>query len=203
MQGNHGVRSFINPVVFATFLLAAASASAEPVKEGLMEREREKPVDFRAGAAFGGAPFLGGSFGGLVRETTADWSGTAYARVGLPRISPRSLELYTVFARGYGLHVRNDDFHIGRVRLHLFDLGVFWNAHEPVTAARVPRSLDLSLGLGAEMEITRRVSLTFDWRTFMPLNVFSVLTKNGDYSRLIGEEVLKGGQAWLGASYRF
>lgn len=89
------------------------------------------------------------------------------------------------------------------MRLHLFDLGVFWVAHRAVVADRVPRSADLTFGLGAKIEVTRSVSLTLDWRTFMPIDVFGVLTRYGDYSRLIGEEVLRGGQAWAGALYRF
>jgi len=185
---------------FLSCLAVLAALSAPALADA--HHDEEKDLELSLGAGFGGTPFLG-AIGGFVNESSADMSGTASARLRLPRVSPRSLEVYTVMGYGYGLHVRNDDFHIGRLRLHLLDLGVFWDAHKPVSVARVPRTWDITLGLGAEFAVTRRISVTLDWRMFMPLDVFYVLTNYGDYSRLVGEEAVRGGQTWLGASYRW
>jgi hypothetical protein len=187
-------------IIRSAALAAALACLGTPA--ALAHHDDAEDVNLKVGLEAGGAPFLAGSFG-PVSESTADFTGVAFVRLRLPKVSPRTLELYVVDVHGIGLNVKNDDFHIGRLRLHLFDLGVFYAYGEPVTASRVPRKWDLTLGLGADYAVSRKVTIVLDWRLFAPLDFARVLTSYGDYSRLIGEEVLKGGQTWLGISYCF
>ena len=125
------------------------------------------------------------------------------ARFRLPKISPRVLELYAVAPNGFGLNIKNDDFHIGNVRFHLLDVGLFYNMWKPVSVQRVERKLDLTLGAGIEYEFGDKWVATLDWRMFLPANLFAVLTDYGDFARLIGLEAVQGGHTWVGILYCF
>ena len=157
-------------------------------------------IHVEAGLAGGGAPAL------LLspdpgEHTTSLLTGLVLIRAQLPRVSPRVLELYSVVGSGFGASLRNDDFSLGSVKFHLLDVGLFYNHYEPVSVRRVERTLDLTLGFGVEWRVRSRWVLTSDWRMFTPLNVYRVLVDHGDFARLIFQESLYGGQAWLGLLY--
>lgn len=186
----------------------AGPAHAVPILSdlpGLLEPRATPPepwVDLRTGVAGGGSMFLT-PLSGPVGETTSRASAVAFLRLRLPRLTARSLELYGVWPHGVGLTLKNDDLHLGRLRLHLLDLGVFYASHAPITVQRVERRWDATLGVSAELELPLRLTASADVRCFAPLDIIGVLTRHGDASRLIGEEILKGGQLWLGLSYRW
>jgi hypothetical protein len=151
------------------------------------------------GLAGGGGPFLG-ALSGPMETSSARITGLATLTLRLPRISPRVLELSAVLPHGVGLTIKNTDLHLGRLRLQLLDVGVFYAVDTPVTVQRVPRRWDLTAGMSAALSLTPRLALTLDTRLFTPLDLYRVVATYGDSSRLIGEEILKGTQVWLGAA---
>jgi hypothetical protein len=186
----------------------APPAAATPILSdlpGLLEPRATPPlpwVDLRTGIAGGGSAFLT-PLGGPVNETTARLTAVAFVRLRLPRLTGRSIEAYGVWPHGVGLTLKNDDLHLGRLWLHLLDVGVFYASRSPITLQRVERTWDATVGMSAELDLPRRLTATADVRLFAPLDIIGVLTRHGDASRLIGEEIAKGGQLWLGVSYRW
>jgi hypothetical protein len=163
---------------------------------------REPAIELGVGVAGGGAPFLD-TTDTMIHETSARATVVTSVRLRLPRLSPRMLELAAVWPHGIGLTIKNEDLRIGPARLHLLDVGVFYAIGAPVTVQRVDRRWDLTVGMSADIVVRGGLALTVDARLFSPLDLFSVVTRHGDSSRLIGEEILKGGQLWAGAAYRW
>jgi hypothetical protein len=157
----------------------------------------EPTAELRVGLAGGGAPFLG-ELSGPVRTSSAQLTGLTTVGLRLPGISPRTLELSAVLPHGLGLTIKNRDLRLGRVSLHLLDVGVFYTVQEPVTVRRVERRWDVTAGLSAEVALSPRLYLTADARLFAPLDLYRVVVTYGDASRLIGEEILRGAQLWTG-----
>lgn len=187
----------LSAVLMAANSPARADETPQPWRSPL---ERSGPEVL---VGLGGGGPVGLSFGGVDDHTTAPVTSYAFMklRVQSPGFSsPRTLEAYAVPFHGFGVNLKNDDLTIGRVRLHLLDVGVFWNAFEPVSVRRVERSLDVTLGLGVEVRLSGRWSAAADYRAFVP-NPFTTLHRYGDFSRLIAYEVFQGGQTWLALSY--
>lgn len=195
-------------VVVLALAGGVAPAHATPILSdlpGLLEPRATPPVpwiDLRTGIAGGGSAFLT-PLGGPVNETTAQLTGVAFVRLRLPRLTARSVEAYAVWPHGVGLTLKNDDLHLGPLWLHLLDVGVFYASRSPITVQRVERKWDATVGMSAELDLPMNLTASADLRLFAPLDLIGVLTRHGDASRLIGEEILKGGQLWLGVSYRW
>jgi hypothetical protein len=159
-------------------------------------------IDLRLGIAGGGSAFLS-PLHGPVDETTTRLTAAAFVRLRLPRVSWRVVEVFGVWPHGIGMMLKNTDLELGPLRLHLLDVGVFYALSSPITVQRVERRWDAVVGASTELELPGRLSATLDFRMFSPLDLFGAVTEHGDAARLIGEEILKGGQLWAGMSYRW
>jgi hypothetical protein len=180
--------------IFAS-VLAATLAAADRTASAQTGRER---LELQIGGATGGP--LGLALDPSPRYTTAFVTVRAHARLRSPRYTPLAVETGAVLGYGLGANLLVDVLRAGRLRVHIFDAGVFWSRWRPVAVGRVRRAWDLTLGAGTEVRVWRKLSVTLDWRTFLP-NPYRVLTDYGDFSRLVYGEALKGGQTWLGASW--
>lgn len=191
-------------LVAATVLaLSGSKAAAEDTSSVPIQSAEPRGFEAQIGLSAGGPFGLLFPVKDVEEHSTQIVTQVATIRIRLPKISPRALELYGAYPNGFGANLKNDDFHIGNVRLHLFDLGLFYSVREPISVQRVDRKLDITVGFGAEWEFRKRWSLTLDWRSFIPANIPKVLADYGDFSRLVLYEALQGGQTWLGISYRF
>jgi hypothetical protein len=153
------------------------------------------------GAEAGIAPILAPP-GGPVAPTTATSSASIFARISLPILSSR-IEIDYVPSHGEGATLETGNLTLGPVGLHLLDLGLFYDRSAPITVARVARSWDVAVGAGAELALGRHITIVADARWFAPLDLWGVVTRYGDTARLIGDEVIHGGQLWAGAAWRF
>lgn len=154
------------------------------------------------GVEAGGAPILRAP-DGPVATTTAHTSAAVFARISLPAISSRIVEVGWVPHHGFGVMLESGDLRLGPVKLHLLDLGVFLDSVSPITVSRVARRWDVAVGAGAELAATRHFSIVADARWFAPVDIWGVVTRYGDTARLIGDELVHGGQLWAGAAYRW
>lgn len=179
----------------------AAVASTTPATSA-PSRDESRWLRLSFGAEAGGAPILRPP-DGPVANTTAHTSATLFARISLPAISSRIIEVGWVPHHGFGVMLESGDLRLGPVKLHLLDLGVFYDAVSPITVSRVTRTWDVAVGAGAELAATRHLSLVADARWFAPIDLWGVVTRYGDTARLIGEELVHGGQLWAGAAYRW
>lgn len=177
---------------------ASPSASSAPSAPSGHERWLRLTVGVEAG----GAPILRAP-DGPVAATTARTSAAVFARISLPAISSRIIEIGWVPHHGFGVMLESGDLRLGPVKLHLLDLGVFRDSVSPITVSRVARTWDVAVGAGAELAATRHFSLVADARWFAPIDLWSVVTRYGDTARLIGDELVHGGQLWAGAAYRW
>ncbi|HTJ46215.1 MAG TPA: cell division protein FtsQ/DivIB [Kofleriaceae bacterium] len=159
-------------------------------------------IDLTLGVEAGGAPLLRAP-DGPVAATTARTSVALFARVSIPMISERIVEVSWVPRHGWGLMLESGDLRLGAVKLHLLDLGVFYDSTSPITVSRVARRWDVAVGAGAELTMRRHLSLVADARMFAPIDIWSVVTRYGDTARLIGDEIMHGGQLWVGAAYHW
>jgi hypothetical protein len=183
----------------APLSMVAADPGAAPAAHHDLDHDRSYAIEL--GVAAGGAPLLS-SLDPTMPVTTAPRTAAVFARFRLPHVSPRAVEVFDVPGYGTGVDLQNEDLHFGRVHLHLLDVGVFHDS-APITVARVARTWDLMVGTGARIDVGRHVSLTADWRMFVPLDMWSVLSQYGDSTRLIASEAIRGGQLWGGVSYRW
>lgn len=165
--------------------------------EDIKSAETES-FQLKIGLAAGGPIGLQAPIKGLRTHTTERYTGMATLQIRFPKVSPRVLEFYTVIPNGIGINIKNDDFQFGELRLHLLDVGLFYNRWSPVSVQRVKRKIDLTFGSGMEYRFAKSWAVTLDWRMYVPANIFKVLTDYGDFSRLVGREAVQGGQSWLG-----
>ena len=177
---------------FSAFLILCALPSAASAKvAGLVEIE--------ALAGIGGPIALIGasSPGGLSTEpVTAIVAG----RIGFPDYSLLRLEISGVIPNGMGINLLLDVFQYQRVRVHLLDPGVFWNLGKPVTAAHLPRKMDLTVGAGCDVKLVGNWSVALNWRWFIP-NPITVIPDYDSFSYPAYREAARGGQLWATASY--
>ncbi len=160
-----------------------------------------KSLELKTSASIGGPvglPFYDGPFD----QTTRLFTMKLDARLRMPKTLSLGLEFNAVIPSGFGINFLFDVVKTDKFRFHIFDPGVFWNTFQPVSVGRINRSMDLTLGLGAEYTLNHRFSITLDWRTFVPSPINTLLTY-GDFARPMFEEALKGGQLWYGFSYRW
>lgn len=173
-----------------------------PVVPAVSQAGKRPWIDVRVGFEAGGAPLLEPP-SGPVAMTTARTSASLFARVSLPVLSSRVVELGWIPHHGVGLMLQSGDLKLGPLQLHVLDLGAFYSSERPVTVSRVARRWDLVVGAGAELALVHGVSLVVDARLFTPVDLWSVVTHYGDTARLIGEEIVHGAQLWAGAAYRW
>lgn len=151
-------------------------------------------------------PFAGlGGPVGLVYRAPDDASTKVFtSRLGTRVRSTRhlnfGLEAYTVIPSGFGANLVLDAFKGDRFRIHILDLGVFWNAFSPVSVANVKRDLDVTFGLGADIKVYGNWTVLADYRFFLP-NPEHFLTGWGDFAIPLYNEAFQGGQLWFALGY--
>ncbi len=157
------------------------------------------PLEVEAVAGLGGPLFLiGASYPGGV--STKPFTGFVAGRIGFPDYSLLRLELSAVAPSGFGANLLLDVLQIQRVRLHLLDPGVFWNVGEPMSAARIHRKMDFTVGAGCDVRVWGNWSAGLNWRWFIP-NPITVIPTYDGFSYPAYREALRGGQLWLSVSY--
>src|SRR5690606_18189189 len=137
----------------------------------------------RVGFEAGGAPLLEPP-SGPVAMTTARTSGSLFARISLPVLSSRVVELGWVPHHGFAVVLESGDLRLGPLQLHLLDLGAFYSSELPVTVSLVARRWVLVVGAGAELALARHISLVVDARLFTPVDLWGLVTRYGDTARL-------------------
>lgn len=180
-------------VLSAVFLSMALFFSPSTAQAGL------DPFQIRAVAGGGGPVGLIG-YDDYWRPTTSVFTLRLAGQLRLPEYTPLALEVSAVIPNGFGLNLLTDVFKTEWVRIHLFDIGIFWNAFQPVSVQRYKRDLDLTFGAGIDVHIKGAWSVSADWRMFLP-NPITVLPKYADFAVPIYIEAARGGQLWLSAAY--
>jgi len=176
-------------VLFALFLILPATAQA-----GIPDY-----LDLELSAGLGGpVGLIGAHYPGGV--STTPFTLIVAGRLGFRKFTPLKLELNAVIPNGFGANLRLDAFRFDRVTVHLPDLGIFWNAFKPVTAARIQRPLDFTLGGGIDVRVWKDLSVGAEWRWFIP-NPVTVLPDYDGFAYPAYSEAIRGGQLWLNASY--
>ncbi len=157
------------------------------------------PFQLRALGGVGGPVGLIG-YDGYWKPSTAPFTERLAVQLRLRQYTPLVLEVSAVIPYGLGLNVLTDVVQTDRVRVHLFDLGVFWNAYMPVSVQRIRRDFDITLGAGVDIRLKDAWSLSLDYRLFLP-NPITTLPVYADFAMPIYGEALRGGQLWLSAGY--
>ncbi len=157
------------------------------------------PFQLRALGGVGGPVGLIG-YDGYWKPTTAPFTERLAVQLRLQQYTPLVLEVSAVIPYGLGFNVLTDIVQTDRVRVHLFDLGVFWNAYMPVSVQRIKRDFDITLGAGVDVRVKDRWSLSLDYRLFLP-NPITTLPEYADFALPVYGEALRGGQLWLSAGY--
>lgn len=178
--------------ILPIFWLWAAPAAAEPPPES----QNSAPLELQTTWGLGLAP--GAAFAGP-ENTSAPLTVWLSQSVRFPRYSQFGLELTFVAPGGLGATLLVDIIRTGRVRIHVLDPGIVWNLLGPISVGRVHRALDLTLGAGADIRLTRELGLTFGWRMYFPEPI-GTISRNGDFARPVYAEAAKGGQLWIGLS---
>ena len=146
---------------------------------------------------------LGGPVGLLIEPNLPNRSESFttffHSRLRSPGITPLVLEA-NMATYGLGVNLLIDVFHYKRLRVHVLDLGIFWNTFASLSARQVRRSWDVTFGAGLEIELTKNWRATLDWRVFLP-NPAQLVGDYGDFARPIFTEVVVGGQTWFGFSH--
>lgn len=179
-------------LAFATSAIAADKPS---------DNNSDKNIEFQINAGIGGAPGMA-AFHGSVNGPPSTSLITEHlaARVRFPKYTPLMMEAGAVFLSGIGANLGVDVIHTERFRLHILDAGFLWNwFNDPVTVSNIKRPIDLVFGAGLDVKVTDIITVTLDWRVFMP-PPWDILLKYGDFARPMLEESLKGGQIWIGIS---
>ncbi len=157
-------------------------------------------LTLRAAASLGGPVGLIGDDSPYWKPTTAPFTLRLAGQLSAPAYTPLTLEINAVIPCGFGVNLLFDVFRSDRLRVHLLDLGVFWNAFKPVSVQRLHRQFDLTAGLGVDVRVWRTLSVSADWRVFLP-NPMTTLPDYADFALPMYREALKGGQLWIGAAY--
>jgi opacity protein-like surface antigen len=157
------------------------------------------PFQIRALGSVGGPVGLIG-YDGYWRQTTAPFTVRLAGQMRLQQYTPLALEISAVIPYGIGANLLTDVIQTDRVRVHLFDIGIFWNAYMPVSVSRIKRDFDLTLGAGIDVRVKDSWSLSLDYRMFLP-NPVTVLPAYADFALPIYTEALRGGQLWLSVGY--
>jgi len=157
------------------------------------------PFQIRALGGIGGPVGLIG-YDGYWRPSTAPLTLRLAGQLRLKEYTPLVLEISAVIPYGLGVNILTDIIQTDRVRVHLFDLGFFWNAYMPVSVQRIKRSVDITLGAGVDVRIKDSWSVSLDYRLFLP-DPISTLPAYADFALPIYAEALRGGQLWLSAGY--
>lgn len=113
---------------------------------------------------------------------------------------PLVLEMNAVLPFGIGTNLLIYVYRDENVRVHLIDPGIFYSWLGDLSSRWMPRSFDITFGAGVEVRVRPRVSITLDWRIFMP-NPAEVIPNYADWGILSYEEAAWGGELWIGVSY--
>lgn len=184
-------------VVCLSVAVVTVAAADDTPKAEITGRDAAFECQFNL--AVGGAPWMAGYENLFGSSTTAVITGRVGVRLRMPKYTPLVLDVSVVFPHGIGATIGVDVVHTDRVRLHIGDAGLFVNATVPVSVARLERNIDLVVGLGLEVKLTKTVSVTLDWRVFLPPPI-STMRSYGDFARPLFDEAFKGGQVWIGFS---
>lgn len=179
-------------VIIFCFLLiflvsAAARAEEKPFNPGIFENEII--------VAGGGAPLLP-ILMDWDKQRTAPISGFVAYRLRAPDYTPLGLEANVVLPYGLGLNALVDIIHFKKTQTHI-SFGVFANLIDSVSVMDIDRQLDITTGVGTEIEIAPKTRLTIDWRVFLPWP-WEIIPAYGDFFRPFYQEAAKGGQIWVG-----
>ncbi len=184
------MRSAIMACFLLTFLGSATVLAEEnPPKPRVFEHE--------VIVAGGGAPLLPILLD-WEKQHTSMFSGFLAGRLRAPDYTSLGLEANAVLPFGIGLNGFIDVTHLKKMRAH-FSFGIFMNLVESVSVTQVDRLLDITAGLGVEIQMTKKTRLTVDWRTFLPWP-WDTIPRYGDFCRPFYEEAVKGGQLWIGVA---
>jgi len=188
---------FLMVAVVCFGMALATVATADDGSESEVSGQETFECQFNLG--LGGAPWMEAYDSLYGASSTASFTGHVAVRFRLPKYTPLVLEVSAVFPYGVGVALGLDIVHTDRVRLHIGDFGMFGNLTVPVSVARLERKIDIVFGVGAEVKLTKTVSMTLDWRVFMPPPI-TTFRHYGDFARPMYDEALKGGQIWIGFS---
>lgn len=191
-------KAFLMVLVVCLSMAVATVATADETP-GTEITGQDAAFECQFNLAVGGAPWMAGYENLYGSSTTAIFTGHVGVRLRMPKYTPFVLEVSAVFPYGFGANLGVDVVHTNRVRLHIVDFGVFGNFTVPVSVARLERKMDFTVGLGLEVKLTKTVSMTLDWRIFLPPPA-ATLRHYGDFARPLYDEALKGGQIWIGFS---
>ncbi|MEK7508259.1 MAG: hypothetical protein AAB568_00165 [Patescibacteria group bacterium] len=145
--------------------------------------------------AGGGAPLLP-ILTDWDKQHTAPISGFVAYRLRAPDYTPLGLEANVVAPYGLGLNALIDILRLKKTRTHI-SFGVFANLIDSVSVMQIDRRLDITTGVGTEIELAPKTRLTIDWRVFLPWP-WEIIPAYGDFFRPFYEEAAKGGQIWIG-----
>ncbi len=175
----------------ALFLLLAPQRAEAGIRD---------TFSLRAVGSLGGPVGLIGYDSPYWNPTTAPFTLRLAGQIRAPKYTPVSLEISAVIPCGFGANLLFDVFQSDRVRVHLLDLGIFWNAFKPVSVQRLHRDFDLTAGLGLDVRVWKTLSVSADWRVFLP-NPATTLPNYADFAIPMYVEAARGGQLWIGAAY--
>ncbi|MFA6604348.1 MAG: hypothetical protein WCT10_05990 [Patescibacteria group bacterium] len=163
------------------------------------QAELPKLLDLDLSVGLGGpAGLIGASYPSDI--STEPFTLVLAGRAGLPDYTPLKLELNAVIPNGFGANLRLDAVRVGRVIVHFPDLGIFWNVFRPMTAPRIQRPLDLTLGGGVDIRVWKDLSAGAEYRWFLP-NPITVLPDYNSFAYPAYSEAARGGQLWLNVSH--
>lgn len=145
--------------------------------------------------ATGGAPLLP-FVQDWNKQHTAMLSTLVAGRLRAPDYTSLGLEANVVIPYGLGLNAFVDIIRLKKARTHI-SFGVFANLIDSVSVMQIDRQLDITTGIGTEIEITPQTRLTIDWRIFLPWP-WQIIPEYGDFFRPFYQEAAKGGQIWVG-----
>lgn len=178
-----------NLAIFLLVLLAESAVLAE-------EKPRDPPTfESEIIVAGGGAPLLP-ILTDWDKQHTALFSTFVAGRLRAPDYTSLGLEANVVLPYGAGFNAFVDIIHLKKARTHV-SFGVFTNLIDSVSVMQIDRSLDITIGLGTEIEITPQTRLTADWRIFLPWP-WQIIPEYGDFFRPFYQEAINGGQIWVG-----
>lgn len=169
-------------VVMVVFVVAISFASPSEAEWG-HHGDGGMDISFMTGVTIG----TNGQSGGIPVAFRF-----AYERVML------GAELNLIAPYGIGANVLFYVYNGPRFSAHIFDPGIFysWGSME-ISVPTMPRAFDISAGAGVEVHIADWLTVTLDWRVFLP-NPFRVMPDYADYGLRAFGEALKGGQLWFG-----
>lgn len=184
-------RSLLTAVFLALFLTTGLARADEKSAAAPHVFEHELIL------ATGGAPLLP-FVQDWNKQHTALLSSFVAGRLRAPDYTSLGLEANVVIPYGVGLNTFIDILRLGKTRTHV-SFGVFANLIDSVSVMNIDRRLDITTGVGTEIELAPKTRLTIDWRVFLPWP-WEIIPQYGDFFRPFYQEAANGGQIWVGVA---